>query len=201
MKISALMMLPEVSWSVPIDSPAHGDPILEQLIEKLKKGDLKVFERIIAYTQKKSFAYIYHIIGDYHQAQDILQEAYIRVYCDIQKLRNPNSFRAWFLRIILNLSRDYLRFRKKCQLFKDPLSIENISVEEGSHSQNTIIANESAREILKYLSVPDQHILLLREFYQFTYKEISTALSMPVGTIKSRLHKAKKKLVDLVVKD
>jgi len=174
------------------DSVSREEVILGELIARVKEHDGAAFELLITRTQKKAFGLAYHIIGDYHKAEDLLQEAYLRVFRSIHTLRSPRAFRAWLAQIITNLARDAFSRQKLYEVRYDELPEQSGSslLPEGA-----MLAKEHVREALSHLSMTERTTIMLREYYELSYEELAQVLRIPLGTVKSRLNEARKKLV------
>jgi RNA polymerase sigma-70 factor, ECF subfamily len=181
-----------------VDEPIRKeDRLLEQLVERVRAHDPHAFENLIAHTQKRAFGLAYHLIGDYHKAQDILQEAYLRLYRHIGSLKNPRAFHSWFAQVITNLSKDCFRDKKQCEI---PIEFHEPSLQEGPELIDGTIAREQVREILGRLTAIERTTLLLREYYELSYEEVASVLKIPIGTVRSRLAEARRKLADTMMK-
>jgi RNA polymerase sigma-70 factor, ECF subfamily len=182
------------------DSPSRDERVLADIIARVRAGDQVAFENLITFTQKKSFGLAFNLLGDYHQAQDLLQEAYLRVFRHIGSLKKTGAFRGWMAQIITNLARDYYHRKKEKPLelhdLEDPAAALQFSDEmlEGS------MKRQEVRRALAALPVKERTMLVLREYYELSYEEMAQVLKIPLGTVKSRLNEARKKLVDSVTK-
>ncbi|WP_066188924.1 MULTISPECIES: RNA polymerase sigma factor SigW [Gracilibacillus] len=172
-------------------------------IKQVKKGDQTAFEDIVAYYQNRVFAICFRMVGNKQEAEDIAQEAFIRAYYNIESFDENRKFSTWLYRIATNLTIDKLRKKKPDyyldaeikgsdglnlygQLASDqPLPEEEVeSLEIQSHIQKEIMALPA-----KYRSV-----IALRFLDELSLKEISEVLEMPVGTVKTRIHRGREAL-------
>lgn len=169
--------------------------LISDLVRRVRDREAVAFENLIALTQKRAFNLAYHLLGDYYQAQDLLQEAYIRAYRYIHTLKDPMAFYSWLAKIIVNLTKEHFKSRRIIEIPED----RTLDAMEGSSPSPGILENtitkEKVREALKTLSPPVRATVLLRELYQLSYEEVSGILKIPLGTVKSRLNEARKKLV------
>ncbi len=167
------------------------------LIEQVKKGDLAAFEKLVYSTQQRGLNIAYGILNDPLDAEEVLQEAYLQVYHNIGKLKMPEAFRSWFGKIITHLA--FRRSRKKKKYNIVPL--ENIShIEDATADgpENIVLKKEQQGRLLNTLkTLPDEYkaALILREWEDYSYQEISEILDIPVGTVKSRIFSARKILL------
>lgn len=174
------------------DTVSREEVLLGEIIARVKEHDGAAFELLIAQTQKKAFGLAYHIIGDYHKAEDLLQEAYLRVFRSIHTLKSPRAFRAWLAQIITNLAKDAFAGQKLQEVRYDELPEQpDLSL----LPEGALLAKEHVREALSHLSLIERTTLMLREYYELSYEELAQVLRIPLGTVKSRLNEARKKLV------
>ena len=120
-------------------------------------------------------------------ADDVLQEVYITAYQKFQQLKNRDSFKAWIISIARNKCNDY--FRKKASQFEIP--IEDLKEQELSYGRLGLSVVNTVRETLDLLGDKDKQILYLSYWKELPQAEIAKQLSIPVGTVKSRLFTAK----------
>ncbi|UOQ87508.1 RNA polymerase sigma factor SigW [Gracilibacillus salinarum] len=176
---------------------------IKQNIKLVKKGDQSAFEDIVAFYQNKVYAICFRMIGNKHEAEDIAQEAFIRAYLNIQSYDENRKFSTWLYRIATNLTIDRIR-KKKPDFYldaeikgtdglnmyaqlpaEDPLPDQEVeSLEMQSYIQNEIMQLPA-----KYRS-----IIALRFIDELSLKEISEILEIPVGTVKTRIHRGREAL-------
>lgn len=174
----------------------------ERLIADCKKGNAKAFRILIDKYKQDCLNVAYQLIGDKQLAEDIAQEAFIKVYKSIDKFRGDSAFFTWLYQITLNLCRDY--FRKQPQEY--PVSLESSALESILRKQipdsddapeNHLEKQELQRIIKKSLaelSFKHRQVIVLRDLQGFTYKKIAELLEIPLGTVKSRLNTARNRL-------
>lgn len=174
------------------------DQALTALIERLRRRDTTAFEPFIRKTESLGFRLAYHITGDYHIAQDILQEAYLIIFKKINTLKEPGAFRAWFSRIVSNLSIEHLRKSEKALSLEATQLLESIPAPAQQTFADSCVSMEDLRRALSALTPRERTALILREFLSFTYSEMGSVLDIPLGTVKSRLAEARHKLARLI---
>lgn len=173
-------------------------PLVEfSLIEQVKNGDLKAFEKLVQCTQQRGLNIAYGILNDPHDAEEILQEAYLQVYYNIGKLKVPDAFRSWFGKIITHLA--FKRSREKGRFKIIPLDLisqmEDTLVDD---PETIVLKKEQQGQLIHALKdLPDEYraALILREWEAYSYQEISEVLDIPLGTVKSRIFSARKILL------
>ena len=167
------------------NSPSMGS--VAELIQRLQAQDRSALEPLIAETQELGYRLAYSFVRDAHLAQDVLQDVYLVVYRDIHKLKNPAAFRTWFCRIVANRCRRYLR------------RAPHRPLEQAPEPRSTGMAERVDRRLLLEAALSglkeiDREILCLREANQLSYEELAAVLEIPVGTVRSRLSKARQRL-------
>ena len=177
--------------------------LIKEKINQVKKGDQSAFEDVVSYFQDRIYQHCFRMVGNAHEAEDIAQEAFIRAYVNIHSFDNNRKFSTWLYRIATNLSIDRLRKRKP-----DFYLETNIKGTDGldMHSQlatNRQLPEEEVQnlELQSYIhqqivSLPKIYrtIIMLRYLDEFSLKEISEILDIPLGTVKTRIHRGREAL-------
>ena len=194
-----------------IKDRVKGAPELQEseLINKAKNGDIAAFEELMRLHEKKVYTIAYKYMGNYEDAGDITQETFIKAYQVINTFREEASFGTWVSRIAANKALDELRKRKR---FQTTSLEEEIELEAGSISKE--IATEDATPEEQYLqqetgaylqSLLDEMreeykvVIIMREVEGRTYEEIAEALACSLGTVKSRLSRARNYLKEKIM--
>ena len=185
-----------------------GDPDLE-LVRRTKGGDRKAYEELVLRHQRRAFNVAYRILGDYDEALDITQDAFIQAYRSIAGFREESRFSYWLLTIAVNLCRNRLsqwkrRFRNRTASIDEPIRCEDSEVRmELPDPSPTALDNVTARqrsgmirEEMMSLDEEFRTVLVLRELQEMSYEEIGTVLGIAAGTVKSRLHRGRGELRD-----
>jgi RNA polymerase sigma-70 factor (ECF subfamily) len=164
---------------------------LRRLVLRLQDGDRGAFEQLIAQTQKSAYRLGYSVSQDHHLCQDAVQDAYISVLRNIRSLRDPRAFTTWFTRIVINRCKRLLKQKR-------PQSLTEVVESEGPSTDG--LEEKAARRIqlskaLLRLTDTDRTILSLREVQGYSYEEISDILDIPMGTVKSRVSNARRRLI------
>ena len=172
-----------------------------QLVEIVRNSDQERYGEIIERYQGKLFAYLYRLIGSYDEAQDLLQNVFIKVYRNLQSYDVNRKFSSWIYRIAHNEAVNYIK-RKSLKRFipwediaatKDKL--EMVSLEE--RADKAWLKKEVKKEVnsaIDRLPFKYKQVLLLKYFSDNSYEEISEILGKPVNTVGTLISRAKKKL-------
>jgi RNA polymerase sigma-70 factor (ECF subfamily) len=170
------------------------DRPVEQLVDELlvmdcQRGSVKALEILVSRWQKRLWRYAYRLVGDTEAAWDITQDSWLGIIKGLRKLHDPANFKAWAYRITTNKSIDWIRKSK---------AVNQISIEElQDHQHEEEEKDTGVKELMEKLDIRKQVVLSLYYFEQLSVPEISVALKIPQGTVKSRLHSARKELKEL----
>lgn len=178
----------------------------QSLIASAQRGNLNAFNELVLAYQDQVYNLAYRIMSDPASAADAAQEAFVSAYQHIDGFRGeyPSSFKSWLMRIVSNACYDELRRRKRHPItsFEDFEVDEEANpalVSEGEGPEEYIEREEMSRVIQAGIQTlpPDQRVtLVLSDVQGFSYDEIAEATDAPLGTVKSRLARARGKLRD-----
>jgi len=184
------------------DADKAAERIDEQaLIQRCKDGDVGAFDELYRAYEKRVFNCAFRITGNYHDASDVASEAFIRAFHSIQTFRGDAKFATWIYRIVTNV---YLDERKKSKSHRltsldECLELDENSVtrqiEDDSPSPGEVVENKERARALQCAinSLPDYQrvIVTLYHLQHRSYEEIADILRLPIGTVKSRLNRAR----------
>ena len=171
------------------------------LIADAVKGDLDAFNQLVMKYQNMAYGHAYALVGDPDAADDITQESFLKAFQNLFRFRG-GSFRAWFMRIVTNTSYDLLRgFNKHPTQPLFPVDeygeeLESISwiADPEAGVETTFDRKETSKRLLQALDeLPADYrsVLTLIDLYELDYSEATQILNIPVGTVKSRLARAR----------
>jgi RNA polymerase sigma-70 factor (ECF subfamily) len=171
------------------------------LVKKSQSGDVESFELLISSYDKRAYNIAYRIMGNEEDAKDMAQEALLRVFRSIKDFKGQSSFSTWLYRIVTNVCLDELRRRKNekyvsmdstIQTEDGELHMELCSDKETPESayerteQKELIMNA-----IRNLNEEYRSVIVLRDIQGFSYEEISSMLDCSLGTVKSRINRAR----------
>lgn len=178
------------------------------LIAKSQQGDVEAFGELVSIYEKQVYTIAYRFMGNPEDASDLTQEAFVRAFRAISRFRGEASFKTWIYHIVANVCRDELRKRKKQAVVSldAPIVTDDgyIAREQEDWSlapervYESIELQETIQELLNQLIPEYRQVLVLRELQGFTYEEIANILGCSLGTVKSRINRARKALRDLI---
>lgn len=184
------------------------DPDLET-VRRARDGDQGAFEQLVRNHQRRAFNVAYRILGDYDEALDLTQEVFMQAHRSLGQFRGEARFGNWLLAITVNHCRNRLkswkrRSRSKHDSLSEPLGEEGSGLhrelpDPGASALENVEGRqleELVREELKHVDEEYRTVLVLRELQDVAYEEISQMLGIPVGTVKSRLHRGRSELRD-----
>jgi RNA polymerase sigma-70 factor (ECF subfamily) len=168
-----------------------------ECVRKLQRGETDAFEILIRRHQKAIFNLVYRMLGDYDEAAEISQEAFLSAYRAIANFRGDSNFSTWLYRIALN----HATTRRKSVNARQQrsVSIDNTEPPVDPHPgpAETMEKKEIRQRVqhaLNRLEPEDATIILLRDLQDAPYEEVARVLEIPLGTVKSRLHRARQAL-------
>lgn len=163
-----------------------------QLIERLQRGDSRAVDEAVGKYKRQLFAFILRMINDHATAEDIFQETWLRMIRSIGSFRGDSLLSTWLFQIALNLCRDSIR--KKSKVHFVPLEdAENLPCSPGVDPLKMLQA-EQVRKMVDELPVKMREVVVLRYFHDMSDQEIAAVVHCPLGTIKTRFHRAIKLL-------
>ena len=169
---------------------------LEHRVGQARDGHRGAVEWLLQSEQQRIFAIAYHMLGRRDEAEEAAQEALLRIFTRLSQLRDLSTFRAWSARLTGNLCRDRLR---RSQRPAEPLERAEGMVGHDDAFERSELQGELGRA-LRALTPVLRLPVLLRDVEGLSYEEVAEVLEIPVGTVKSRLHEARRKLRELLTR-
>ncbi len=194
-----------LSATLPMTAGVSGPPVaaegkaesLEALAARLQRREDGALEALIERTENACYRLAYSILGDADLSRDALQEAYFLVYQRIGQLREPAAFKGWLFRIVNHCCHDIGRKRGR----ETETDFEERQDLQALHSQGDLAEEVSQqqkiRDTFERLPEIDRTALALREVASLSYEEMSRVLDVPLGTVRSRLAKARQRFIEL----
>jgi RNA polymerase sigma-70 factor (ECF subfamily) len=185
--------------------------IQKEVIENCKAGDEKAFTEIVLQRQKRVFNIAYRMLGNSEEAKDLAQEVFISVFESIKDLKEEIKFDAWLTQITLNHCRNRWKYLKRRQYFSSDSLDDPIETEDGSMPRAIADPSDNPEILLEKkmiqqwiqrglleLKENQRELLVLRDLQGFSYEEMGETLGLPEGTIKSKLHRARMELKEVL---
>ena len=169
-----------------------------ELVRRTTRGELAAFERLVDRHRPVVVRVAARIVGS-HEAEDISQDAFLRAFHRLEHFRGDAPFRSWLLRITHNAALDHIGRRRP-----EPVDPDTLDTAEESASRPPAERLETRERIerleRKLHGLPHQHrvVLVLRDAEGLSYEEIADITDTPLGSVKGRLHRARREFVDML---
>ena len=182
----------------------------KELITRAQKGDRDAFGQLVLAHQNKVFTLCVHMLGSREEAEDMAQEAFLKAWGSLGGFRAESSFATWMHRLTTNLCLDHLRKQTRRQNVAVTVSLDDEEAvipepaDPGSDPQRELERNERQRSLAKALRGLSEHhrrALVMREVSGMSYQEIADALELDLGTVKSRIARAREALRKRLLED
>jgi RNA polymerase sigma-70 factor (ECF subfamily) len=164
------------------------------LIRRCQDGDLGAFQSLVRSYEKKVYWIAFNLVGDVEDAQDLAQEAFLRVFKAIGRFKLQYNFYTWLYRIVVNLAIDHLRKKSKQQKVSlDECSLDP-PLDDGAAPDRNMKNTDLRRQIQAVLgSLPAKYktVIVLRDIHEMSCEEISKIIHCTSATTRWRLHKAR----------
>lgn len=184
-----------------------------RLVSQSQNGNIDAFGQLVIKYQNRLFNAILRMVGSYDDAQELTQDAFCRALRGIRKFRGSSGFYTWLFRIGINLSINHRR-RKQQIHFANLQDRKNVMGQQASglaemadhrsrspeYQVELTEAHQKVMAALERLEPQERAIIILRDIEEMNYEEMAVVLEIPVGTVKSRLSRARMALREMVVK-
>lgn len=176
------------------------------LVQKACRGDLEAFEQLVLLYQDRVYSHCVNLTGNYDDGQDLAQEVFVRAFRGISSFRGQADFGTWLHRIAINCWINWINMKKNKNW--NTLSIDETLTFENSELKREIAATEESplesverqefqaavRQAVDHLAPEFSSVLILREMEGYSYQEIADIMECSLGTVKSRISRARRDL-------
>ena len=172
---------------------------IHHYVLEARKGDRAAFRELVRIMMPRLFAVVYSMVGNADEVNDILQDTFVRAYRGLPKLRQPEAFAGWITRIAVNTARTRLSRRREY-----PMEPTAPLFQLQGKSDNTVqeLEQEDIQRVLhqamNQLSPEHREVVAMVELEEMNCAEAAKILDCPAGTVRSRLHYARKRLKELL---
>jgi len=185
---------PQISLPGIISSQSKQDDT--QLVKASQQGDQDAFASLVQRHQRRIFNMVLRMLQDYEEASEITQEAFLAAWMGLPSFRGEARFATWFYRIAYNCALKQLERRKRERYLRAAIEAEHILEEVNKWMQEEDILELRARQaiVLEQLeNLPTKYriVLIMRHIQEMTYEEMANILTIPIGTIKTHLFRAR----------
>ena len=186
-----------------------GEATDQQLVVKVQEGDKRAFDLLVLKYQHKVHAIVGRFVRDTDEVADVVQEAFIKAYRALPKFRGESQFYTWLYRIAVNTAKNYLVSRSRRPPGSD-VDIDDAEYYSGSEylkdlgtPENQLFRDELESVIVKSIAELPEDLrtaVTLREYEGLSYEEIAEIMECPVGTVRSRIFRARESIDAVVAK-
>ncbi len=166
------------------------------LVSLAKAGDKSAFDALVIRHQAKLLITINYYINDVSESLDVLQETFIKAYQSIQNFRQDSAFYSWMYRIAVNTAKNHLSHMERRPPQSD-FSIFQAELEQPEQMSTEQTQFKYAHQLIKTFKALPKHlqeVLMLREIGGLSYEQIAKSMQTPIGTVRSRIFRARKML-------
>ena len=182
----------------------------KELVEKARGGDQSAFEQLVVENQNKVYSLALRLVNDREEAADLAQEAFVKAWQGLSSFQGESSFATWVYRLTTNVCIDHLRKKKRREGVEPSVSLNDEEsgwaepADRESDPQLLLERSERGKALARALAkLPDwqRRTLVLRELSGLSYQEIGDALDIDLGTVKSRIARARLSLRKILLED
>ena len=180
----------------------HGTAVNDEphLIRASLAGDSASFGQLVCRYQDRLYHTVVHVVGSHEDARDLVQDAFVQAFLRLESFQGASAFYTWLYRIALNLSLSWKRKQRPRHSVDHSRELAGDEpIDRAARPEQNLDERERAgqvRNALGLLSDEHRQILVLREMEGASYETIAEMLELPVGTVRSRLHRARLELRD-----
>lgn len=161
-----------------------------QILSSARKGDARAFEQLVRAYQADVWRLCLHLMGNRAQADDVTQEAFVRIYRFLPRFRGDSKFSTWVFAIARNCALDEMRRTKRRQVLVERAHMQREPVHEQGSSMVEV------RDALKGLALELREPIVLIDMLGESYRDAAKVLGVPEGTVKSRVHRGRLQLAE-----
>jgi len=169
------------------------------LVRRFQAGEDRAFDELVQTHRREIYRLAYRLLGNHADADDLTQDAFLRVYQSLARFRGESSFRTWMTRIVLNLAADRRNERTaKRQVSLEEVPLKELGVETGPTARHFPFAERTVQRAVGLLPPRQRETLILRIFEGMKFHEIAAVMGCTVGTAKANFFHALKGLRERV---
>jgi RNA polymerase sigma-70 factor (ECF subfamily) len=162
----------------------------QSLLQRAQQGQPDAFTALRLYLEPQVRRYIWHVVGHTLAEDDIVQDVFMALYLNLEKMTPPEKLKPFLFRVTRNRCYDMLRYQGRHKAVPLSVSIpaKGQPLEENAH---ILLLYQQVKAAMARLPEPQRQVLILYAEEDFSYEEIAAALEINIGTVKSRLHQAR----------
>ena len=166
-----------------------------ELVAAARRGDRRAFEEIVRLTHRRVYSLAYRLVRDRSEAEDVAQDAFLRMYRGLAGFREEARFETWLYRVVTNCALSSMRKRGR---FGVLLAEQEADVAVPDRAEQTALDRDSIERALDRLPEGQRVTLLLKDVYGLSGAEVASELGIEEGAVKVRVHRARKRLKELL---
>ncbi|MBC8184015.1 sigma-70 family RNA polymerase sigma factor [candidate division KSB1 bacterium] len=172
-----------------------------RLVRKAKKGNQKAFETLVVKYQKAIYGLARKMVLNHDDTNDIVQDTFVKAYRNLERFDEKYSFYPWLHRITINTTLNFIEKNRRYKETFNRSENQDVFSSQNDNSLKKIIHREYKQQIklaLEMLPLDQRVVFILRTSEELSYQEISEQLEVSIGTVMSRLSRAREKLKELL---
>jgi len=178
----------------------HSEDLDQALVLRVQQGDKSAFDLLVIKYQHRIMHLVNRYVKDPSEAQDVAQDTFIKAYRALADFRGESAFYTWLYRIAINTAKNYLLSRSRRHFdneidVQDAEQVENAAQLKDMDTPDNLLMNEQIIRVIKDAieKLPEEMriAITLREFEGMSYEEIAEAMDCPIGTVRSRIFRAR----------
>ncbi|QWF72072.1 RNA polymerase sigma factor RpoE [Methylomonas paludis] len=178
----------------------HSEELDQELVRRVQRGDKTAFDQLVIKYQHRIVHLVNRYVKDPTEAEDVAQDTFIKAYRALADFRGESAFYTWLYRIAINTAKNYLLSRSRRQFdyeidVQDAEQVENAPQLKDLDSPDNLLMNQEILEVINLAieKLPEEMriAITLREFEGMSYEEIAEAMDCPIGTVRSRIFRAR----------
>ncbi len=174
------------------------------LIARAQRGDAQAYELLVRQHEQVAFRAAFLITRDEHEAADTAQDAFLRAYRALRSFKAGQPFRPWLLRIVTNQALNRVKATQRRERMAERYTHEVIVKQENPSPENAAAEREQNDRLVQAvnrLAADERSLIALRYFLELPESEVAETLRIPLGTVKSRLHRTLGRLREIIQRD
>jgi RNA polymerase sigma-70 factor (ECF subfamily) len=165
--------------------------VTHELLARCRRGDRRALQELVYLTHRRAYALAYRLVRDRYEAEDVVQEAYVRVFRGLPRFREEARFETWMHRIVVNTAVNALRRRGR---FGDLMRDDVPDLPVPDRAEHETVQRDALERGLAALPSGQRIALILKDVYGLSCREIGQELGIEEGAVKVRLYRARKRL-------
>jgi RNA polymerase sigma-70 factor (ECF subfamily) len=168
--------------------------VSHELLAACRRGDPQAFEEIVERTYRHVYTQALRLVGDRQDAEDVAQEAYVRVFRGLAGFRGDAQFETWLYRIVSNAAMTHLRRRRRFGEVLTERTAEPLELRAEVRVAEEAVERDALERALEALPMSMRSVVVMKDVYGLSCREIGDQIGISEGAVKVRLHRARKRL-------